>query len=129
MNNILFNINQTTWETTSRWAEELRNHLMKNSDANEDTIQRILYSKTAIDCIFLSDTSGQNIMSFSSSDTMQLINSAKDEFPNIIKQQRSNIARMVYRKKIGYDKRFLLSLKILFHSVLSSFIHISIIME
>ena len=104
MNNILLDINQTSWNTTSEWAGEFRNYLSTNKTIESDSILKIINSKNGIDCIFITDSTLTNFQFFSDNDTVKRNIVNNEKFLKLLKQKQIDINRMIYRKTVGYDK-------------------------
>jgi len=104
MQNVLFNINQTAWEITSDWAESIRNYLQGTDAEEKDSVENMIIAEPGIQGIFLTDSALVEFELITVEDTSSSIKFGRDEiFPKLVKM-KTDIDRMIYRKKVGYDK-------------------------
>ncbi|MBN2279675.1 MAG: HAMP domain-containing histidine kinase [Candidatus Marinimicrobia bacterium] len=104
MDNVLLDINQSAWEQMSNWSENFRKYFSKNSIISKDTVSRILNNEPALHCVFVTDSSLHKIRLFTSPDTGNSLPMNNFQISQKLQQKRPDIDRMIYRKKVGYDK-------------------------
>ena len=104
MNNVLFSINQSAWEITSRWVGRFRRYLSTQEIVKQDSVVQIINSEQGIQCIFLTDSAFSDITFHISNDTAGRVNIDSKSVGSKLKNNRAEIDRMIYRKRVGYDK-------------------------
>ncbi len=104
MNNVLFNINQSAWEITSRWVERFQDYLTVVKIVQQDSLVQIINSEPGIQCVFLTDSVFSDITFYVPDDTASSVTIGKKSVEVKLNNNRAEIDRMIYRKRVGYDK-------------------------